>query len=180
MSNKKLVSVMLGVFIAVMLAWVSYYFVLNGKGVVLEQWETSNGTFRIRVQRRPELFDFLPRYNYIFQSQSRGSTRWSNITTLRFDDPLAIPRDQVRFLNSDIGYLFMISTYAVTTDAGEHWFVFNVRTDPPLGKKDSYLTIRDLRVEVDGTGTMALYSKVSAEGEFELRTKDYGRHWAPK
>ena len=178
MSNRKLGSVVLGVLIAVLSLWAVYFFALTGRGTVLEQWDTTNGTFAIRVQRQPKLFEFLPRYYYTFQSQSPGSQRWSEITTQLFDDPLPIPRNQVRFVNSEIGYLFMISTYAVTTDAGRHWSIFNVRADPPLGKKDSYWTIRELRVEPDGTGTMTVYSKASAKDVTELRTKDYGRHWS--
>ena len=153
------------------------YFVLVGKGAVLEQWETDNGTFKIRVQRRPELFGVLPRYYYVFESRRLTSKRWSHITTLLLDDPLPIPRDQVRFLSSEIGYVFMSSTYAVTTDAGSKWFVFNARTDPPIGTPNSYWTIRDLQVAANGTGTMLLYSKMPA-AEVVLKTKDYGRHWS--
>lgn len=153
------------------------YVVLNTQsGAVLEQWETTNGAFKIRIRRRPELMNFLPRYYYDFESQVGGENRWRSITTLLLDDPVPVPRNQVRFVNDDIGYLFMSSVYAVSIDGGKQWSVFNVRTDPPLGTNDSYLTIRDVQMESNGSGTMTVYSK-SAGSVVELRTKDYGRHW---
>jgi hypothetical protein len=154
------------------------YLVLNAQsGAVLEQWETTNGAFKVRVRRRPELLNFLPRYYYEFESQVRGAKRWKTITTLLLDDPVPVPRNQVRFLNNETGYLFMSSAYAVTTDCGKQWSLFNVRTDPPLGTSDSYLTIREVQMESNGSGMMTVYSK-SAGSMVELRTKDYGRHWS--
>jgi len=174
--RNRLGSGVLVAFFALLSVLMIYYFVLAVTGTTVEQWETSNGTFKIRVFRRPEVFKLLPRYFYYFQCQPSGANKWSEITTLRFDDPLPIPREQIRFVNRETAYFFMISTYAVTTDAGKHWFVFNVRTDPPLGKEDSYITIRDVRLDADGKGTMTVYSKAS-ENDVELRTVDYGKHW---
>src|SRR5688572_6011242 len=81
------------------------YVVNTQSGAVLEQWETTNGAFKIRIRRRPELLNFLPRYYYDFESQVGGEKRWRSITTLLLDDPVPVLRNQVRFLNDDIGYL---------------------------------------------------------------------------
>lgn len=37
----------------------------------------------------------------------------------RHDDRPLIPRNNIRFVNDQIGYIFMESMYAVTTDAGK-------------------------------------------------------------
>lgn len=157
-------------------AIIGIYLVLTANGIVQEYWETTNGAFKVRIERRSEIFNFLPRYYYDFKSQSPGAIRWRKIVTTRTDDPKPLPRNQVRFVNDEIGYVFMVSTFAITTDAGNHWSVFDVRTDPPLGKHDSYLIITDVKVEANGMSTMMVYSKAD-QNEVELHSKDYGKHW---
>lgn len=119
----------------------------------------------------------MPKTYYIFQSSSGGTNEWHEITTLLFDDPQPLPRDQVRFVNEQVGYFFMASTYGVTRDSGHTWFVFNVRKDLPIGRPDSYLTIRGINIAPDGTGIMTLYSKTPDEVVTQLHTLDYGQHW---
>src|SRR5205809_6977236 len=91
-------------------------------GPIAETWETTNGSFRIRVDRHnEENGGFVPGAYYVFRSAPVGSEAWRDIMTFRHDDPNPIPRDQVRFLNDRVGFVFMGWMYAVTSDSGATW-----------------------------------------------------------
>lgn len=55
---------------------------------------------------------------YLFEATPAGSDQWREIMTFRHDDDPKISADQVRYVNDNIGYVFMGWMYAVTTDAG--------------------------------------------------------------
>lgn len=156
--------------------------VLSGPhmGDVTESFETSNQSFRLRVDRRAEVGDFGPIAGayYVFRSAAVGSDVWRNIMTFRHDDPNPIPRDQLRFLNDRVGFVFMGWMYAVTTDAGATWSVWDSSRDLPKWQCCNYRLVKDVHLEPDGTGTMTL-NVIPNRGEVpELRTKDFGRHWS--
>ena len=98
-------------------------------GNVTESWETSNQTFKLRVDRHAEEGGFGPVAGayYVFRSASSGPNAWHDIMTFRHDDPVPIPRNQVRFMNDRVGYVFMGWMYAVSTDGGATWFVWNAK-----------------------------------------------------
>jgi hypothetical protein len=147
-------------------------------GPIAESSETSNRTFRIRVDARPEERAFLPGAYYVFRSAPAGSDDWHDIMTFRHDDPVPIPRDQVRFLNDRVGFVFMGWKYAVTTDAGATWSVWDSSRDLPKWQCCNYRLVDDVHLEPDGTGTMTL-NVIPNRGEMpQLRTKDFGRHWS--
>jgi hypothetical protein len=149
-------------------------------GEKVETWETTNQTFRVRIDRHAERF-MVPVAGayYVFQSAPSGSNSWRDIMTFRHDDPVPIPREQVRFVSDRVGYLFMGWMYAVTTDGGANWVVWDAGKDLPNWGCCNYGLIRDVRLELDGTGVMILNPIPERRGEApELRTKDYGRHWS--
>ncbi len=99
--------------------------------------------------------------------------------TFRHDDPVPIPHDQVRFVNDRIGFVFMGWMYAVTTDSGASWSVWDSTTNLPHWQCCNYGLIADVHLEPNGTGTMTLHPIPGRSGEVpELNTKDYGRHWS--
>ena len=147
-------------------------------GAITETWETANGSVKIRVDRHnEENGGFVPGAYYVFRSASVGSDNWRDVMTFRHDDPNPILRDRVRFVNDRVGFVFMGWTYAVTTDAGATWFLWDSSRDLPNWKCCNYGLIQDVHLESDGTGTMTLHV-IPDRGEVpQLRTKDFGRHW---
>lgn len=144
-----------------------------------ETWETTNGTFKVKVTSyAEENRGIVAGAFYVFKSSSAGSDDWHEIMTFRHDDPVAIPHDQVRFVNDQIGYIFMGWKYAVTTDAGSKWTVWTAEKDLPNWQCCNYRLIHEVRLAPDGTGTMILKPISQRKGEVpELQTKDFGQHW---
>lgn len=150
-------------------------------GDTVESFETWNHSFKLRVDRHAEVGTFMPVVAgayYVFRSAPVGSGAWHDIMTFRHDDPNPIPRDQVRFLNERVGFVFMGWMYAVTTDAGATWSVWDSSRDLPQWQCCNYRLIQDVHLQPDGTGSMTL-NVIPGRGEVtSLRTKDFGRHWS--
>jgi len=158
--------------------WGIAHFYQGTRGKVLEEWQTANTTFRVRVTAYKEKALIIPGAYYVFQSAPIGSDNWQEIMTLKFDDPVPIPREQVRFLNDRVGYAFMGETYAVTTDGGRTWILWNSEVELK-GRADVLSrSIEKVHVLADGTGIMQLYEHPYQKGKVPtLRTQNYGRHW---
>ena len=150
------------------------------RGKVIESWQTGNKTFTIRVTARSERLALpgLGGTYYAFESNTVGSERWTEILIFRHDTSVWISRDQVRFVNDKIGYVFMGWMYGVTSDAGTTWSVWNAQRDLPGWKCCDYNFIRAVRIAPHGIGTMQVSPIGQGRGEVaELHTTDYGRHW---
>src|SRR5437588_13061211 len=92
-----------------------YILILPKRGEVIERWQTGNKTFNIRItmyNERPAIPGFGGAY-YAFDSATIGSDRWKQILTFRHDAPVDLPRNQVRFVSDQVGYIFMGWMYAV-------------------------------------------------------------------
>jgi len=149
-------------------------------GDVTETWQAGNGSIKVRVENRAENLAWLPGAYYVFQTMPPGSNRWREIMTFRHDDPGPIPRGNARLVGDKVGYLFMGWMYAVTTDGGVTWSVWNAEKDLPNWDCCNYGLIKDVNIESDGTGKMILSPISGRRGEVpELRTNDFGRHWVP-
>lgn len=150
------------------------------RGAVLENWQTENKTFKIRVTSYEEKGANVNGAYYVFESGAVSTNSWREIVTFRHDDQPRIPADQVRFVNDQIGYLFMGWIYAVTTDSGVSWSVWDATKDLPDWQCCNYRLIRGVKLAADGKGTMTLNPIPQRRGEVpELHTGDYGRHWNP-
>jgi hypothetical protein len=118
---------------------------------------------------------------YTFLSAPVGSDNWREIFTAHHDDPNPIPRDNVRFADAQVGYVYFGPRYAVTTDAGRTWQVWDAREAKkhlPFEKYKLYPSIVEAVIGSDGHGRMRLYSLTGyAVNQPELRTDDYGRSW---
>lgn len=112
----------------------------------------------------------------MFQAAPEGSKDWREIMSLRQDDPVPIPRNQIRFVNDQIGYIFMVYNYAITTDGGATWFVWNIVEDLP-GWHQNRVAIEEVQIAPDGKGVMMLTS-FSKQKAPNLYTEDYGRNWS--
>lgn len=147
-------------------------------GELTERWELAGNTFKIRVSRYAERrFRLVGGAYYVFESADVNLDRWNEIMTFRHDDPIDIPRDQARFVNDQVGYVFIGWMYAVTTDGGRSWTIWDATSDLPNWDCCRYKLIEDVRIMPDGTGKMIINPKRRGEVP-ELHTKDYGRHWS--
>lgn len=148
------------------------------RGAVIEQAHSENKRFRIRVTANEETGANVNGAYYLFEAAPSGSDHWREIMTFRHDDDPKIPADQVRYVNDDIGYVFMGWMYAVTTDAGTTWSVWSAEKDLPDWQCCNYKLISDVTIGSDGRGVMKLNPIEGRRGEVaQLRTDDYGLHW---
>lgn len=154
-------------------------FLPPSKGERLETWETANKPFKIRIDRHAEANGgFVPGAYYVFQSAASSSDQWREIMMFRHDDPVDIPREQVRFANDHVAYVFMSWMYAVTTDGGNSWRVSKIWDSLPNGEKCLYGCIEDLRIDANGTGEIRLNIIASPKDQIKiLKTNDFGRSW---
>jgi hypothetical protein len=148
-------------------------------GASFENWTDDSGTFPIRVTAYNEAgIGPVPSAYYKFESGNASKTQWREIATFRHDDPLLIPREQVRRIDDKVAYLFMGWMYAVTTDGGQSWAVWSAERDLPGWQCCNYRLIGDVALNGDGTGTMTCNVIDSARGEVpKLLTRDFGRTW---
>lgn len=148
------------------------------RGAVLEKWETENRGIKIRVTSYEETGANVNGAYYQFESAPSGSNDWREIITFRDDEQPKIPSDQVRFVNDRIGYIFMGWVYAVTTDGGASWSVWDATHDLPNWQCCNYKLIQDVMITEQGNGVMRLNPIENRRGEVpKLRTNDYGKHW---
>ena len=146
--------------------------------VPLETWLTKNKAFKIRVTSYEEKDANASGTNYVFESTSKGSTAWHEIMTLRHDDRPDLPKNKIRFLNDETGYLFMEWMYAVTTDGGHSWSVWDATRDVPDWLWSKFGVIKDVMINLDGSGTMLLTPITDANiNPQAFTTHDFGRHW---
>ena len=142
----------------------------------IQTWESANQGFRVRVTEYDEKSTIvLPHYYYSFEAAPKGSGDWREIVTVRVDQSIPIPREQVRFLSDRIAYLFMLGKYAVTTDGGSSWHAWDAKQS---GLDERF--IRDLKIDPEGGGTMTLVSGSNNTDVIEFQTQDYGRTWTIK
>lgn len=149
-------------------------------GGVVESQETHFGGIRVRIDAHHEVGFWIPGQYYVFATRLAGSSQWREIMTFRHDDPVPIPKNNVRFVSDQTAFVFMGWMYAVTTDGGATWTVWDAEADLPNWVCCNYGLIADARIAPDGTGVMTLAPIPHRSGEVPLlRTSDFGRHWNP-
>ena len=150
----------------------------GGRGEVVESWEKVGGKLKIRVTEYKEKNPvYLPHFFYVFESSNAGSGNWHEIMAVKNDDDVPLPRQQIRFANDEVAYVFMNEKYAVTTDLGRTWTVWEA-VPQNLSKLQAAANIRDVQINTDGTGNMHLGSLFNGQVEsLTIFTQDHGRHW---
>jgi hypothetical protein len=146
---------------------------------VTESIDTTNQTFRVRAEKYLEGRQFGPVNGaaYVFSSaRHKSAGDWHEIMTFRHDDPVSLHIEQIRFVGDQVGFVFMGWKYAVTTDAGTTWSVWDAQRDLPNWQCCNYALIAGVQINADGTGKMTLNSLADSPGEVpSLVTKDFGR-----
>lgn len=175
MNRFKIPLIIVGCLIAIALV-VSVFFPLSSLGEIKERWEIPTNAFRLRVTKYAEKsFRLVGGAYYVFEAATAGSDQWTKIMTIRHDDPDPIPREQVRIVSDQVGYVFMLNKYAATMDGGATWFIWDSVKDFPDWQSNPTI-IKEVRLSPDGTGIMKL-TLVANQQIRELHTKDYGQHW---
>jgi hypothetical protein len=54
-------------------------------------------------------------------------TEWREILTVRTDEPISIPRENIRFVDDQICLFFHDNYYAVTSDSGRSWSIWDAQ-----------------------------------------------------
>ena len=156
--------------------------IVSKRGKAIESWETTNGYFKIRVVTYKEDINWgLPGTFYVFSSSLSNEDTWTEAMVLRHDDDPPIPRDNIRFVSDQIGYMFMGVMYAVTTDAGKTWSVWDSTKNIPDWSGYQHGYIKDLQLSPDGNGLMIMRPPDDPSRkditDTQFRTNDFGRHW---
>jgi hypothetical protein len=163
------------------LLWGVFGFILPGQGPVLQEWETHNSKFKIRVQRRHDLYGLMT-YWYVFQCAENGSIVWHEVMRQLHGEPVALPKDQIRFVSENVAFIFFQLKYAVTVDGGKTWAVFDFGNNASFKPEQlDYSRIADVDMRADGVGTLTMFRYDSRKGTAPLFiTSDYGKHWVAK
>ena len=170
--------------VCLVLVWRVFPMALFGgcpyRGAAFDRWESYGHDFKIRITAYEEegrSFSASRPY-YIFESNAHGPDDWREIMTIRDESKPDIPRDQVRFVNDGIAYVFMGSRYAVTTDAGRTWSLWDAAKTLPRSVLGNYRGLEQVSLAADGKGTMQLEAATQVGGQGpDLKTTDYGYHW---
>jgi len=180
MFDKRIILAAAGIFLAGTVSVCAIYYQRPKRSNRIdEQWQTTNGTVDIRVTAYGEDNAGMDAgAYYVFESKRTGTNEWHEFMTFRHDDPVPIPREQIRFTGNRISYVFMGWICAVTTDGGLTWSTWTAEKDLPNWQCCNYRLIRNVTIAEDGKGVMRLNPIQDRRGEVpELRTNDYGQHW---
>lgn len=143
---------------------------------ILSTEEKENSAFSVRVTAFRERRDFgqvLAGAYYVFEVKNRAEQDWRKLMTIKYDDPIPIDKNSIVLINERVGYVFMIEKFAVTTDAGFTWSIWDISKEPSL-KDDLSCKIQSLRILENGTGSMNIRCNAV---EKRLSTNDYGVVW---
>jgi hypothetical protein len=73
----------------------------------------------------------------------------------------------------------MRNYYAVTTDSGRSWSIWDAQKDLSYRQHNVWPYIKDVHIEPDGSGSMTLPPRVDDGARVPaLYTNDYGRTWS--
>lgn len=148
---------------------------------ILEDWESSNTQFSIRITAYDEEGGYPSGAYYVFQSARLHSNDWHEFLVFRHDERVAIPRGNIRFPSEIVGYVFMGWKYAVTVDSGQSWQIWDAQKDLENWTCCNYGLIEDLHFTTSGSGVMVLNPIPRGGGEVkQLYTEDFGQHWSIK
>ena len=146
------------------------------KGELLSTVERENPNFSVRINCFREKRTFaqaLAGANYIFEVKTKNEINSREIMFVELDDVIPIDSKSIGFVNGNIGYVFMKRKYAVTTDGGMNWKIWD-GIQFPLMKNDLSCGIQNVNVEENGSGVMSLNC---SDRRKELITKDFGISW---
>jgi hypothetical protein len=144
---------------------------------ILEKWEVKTKTSRIQVTAYGEDNNVVPGAYYVFEAVN-SSNNSIKIMTFRHDDPISIPRENIRLVSENTVYIFMGWKYAVSTDGGVTWSVWDGEKNLRGWRCCNYSLIENVEITPDGKGKMYIDVTSPTRSEIPvLYTKDYGKTW---
>ena len=161
------------------------YYKRLGQDEIYDRKEVANESFKMLITAHKEKGVFLPGVFFKFQSAPNGSDKWQDVLTKKGDEPIPIRPQQLAFVDSRIGYAYIGSYYAVTTDAANNWLIWNGEKelvgDEYQKRYNLSPYIEEVTLQADGVGRMRLYKYFEdKERGPDLVTLDYGAHWRLK
>jgi photosystem II stability/assembly factor-like uncharacterized protein len=138
--------------------------------------QTENPAFSVRVTAYREKRSFAQALGgayYVFEAKNRKENNWRQFLVVKSDDPEPIDKNSISLLNEKVGYGFMHTKLAVTTDAGRTWSIWDISKTDSL-KDDRSCWIENVNIAENGSGTMSVKCSKST---IILSTKDYGITW---
>lgn len=157
-------------------------------GEQLATYEETNGAFAIRtlVFREKTLWSggTLLGAHYIFETKARDEENWREFMRFRDDNPEPIDEDRskfvndrVTFVNDQVAFVYMGWMYAVTTDAGRSWNLWDGIDHPFQKGRMGYNGIQEIKLLENGEGTMRV-RLIGNDELIEPNTRDYGVSWS--
>lgn len=145
---------------------------------IVERWSVSTNKYVVRVTAYAEKGAYVNGTYYIVETALKYTNTWKKIANIRLDDRPQIPASNLQTINDDIGYFYLWSVYAVTTDGGQEWGIWtgrnNVNNDC---QKDNFL-IDNVNIDSSGNGKMIIICKDDSHRTFI--TTNYGKTWQPE
>ena len=122
---------------------------------------------------------FMGPFTYNVTSSTDSGAHWTRVFRFQIDDPIEISDGHIGFPKDGVGFVAVGWTYAVTTDRGRSWSVWDSYMNPDVWNCYPYGTIGEIVLHDDGTGTMNCHVVEAREDVPALRTDDYGQTWEP-
>lgn len=139
--------------------------------------EYESARFKLRWEVRSAGCSLEWRPAVVFMSAPIGSSDWQEIITGWTDEPHATPSDKsIKFLDASSGYVFYDEKFAVTTDSGQSWAVWDASQQKSYRDFKS-IFIEDVTLGIDGRGQMRLRVADANQPLRKLDTSDYGKSW---
>lgn len=157
------------------------FFIAILRDRLYDQKEIANETFKMRISAYREALAIPPGVYFVFQSAPIKTEEWRKIMTVTGDEGIPVDPTHLRFVGPEIGYGFMSNFYAVTTDAGMNWTIWDGVKHIPVEYYEQHNLspyIEDIELHPDGTGKMRMHKSFSKRDRGpDLVTKDYGVNW---
>jgi len=146
----------------------------------LESWQTDNGMLRIRITSyRDPGFVPLPGASYVFES-SFGNDGWHEIATVHKDLAEPIPTESVHFVDDQTVFMSMRWMFAVSTNGGRDWHVWDSGSHKYANPDIEWGTIESVSINADGKGEMILQVFPSSGRCQALFSQDFGQTWTER
>ena len=148
-------------------------------GARVSSQEVDFGVGDVRIVEREEAGPvFLAGVFYVVAARTSETSRWRKVMTFRHDDQGGIPDGAVTVVSDQTAFVILGWMYAVTTDGGQHWTVWDAKDDLVGWQCCNYALIEHVALNSDGTGAMRLSVIDPGRGEVPmLVTTDFGRTW---
>jgi len=138
--------------------------------------QRDNASFSVKITAYRERRSFgqvLGGAYYVFEAKKRDEPNWKRFLVIPYDDPEPIDKKSITLVDEKTGYTFMHRKFAVTTDAGKSWSLWDVSKIDAL-KDDRSCWIDKVSINENGNGTMEVKCNKSPS---ILSTKDFGVTW---